>query len=41
MCGTCGCGSKAETRILNLQTGEETALSDEDKKDLIEFLKTF
>ncbi|PBB24445.1 hydrogenase nickel incorporation protein HypB [Mesorhizobium sp. WSM4307] len=28
MCGTCGCGSKAETRILNLQTGEETALSD-------------
>lgn len=29
MCGTCGCGSKAETRILNLQTGEETTLDNE------------
>ncbi|NPU26846.1 hydrogenase nickel incorporation protein HypB [Bradyrhizobium denitrificans] len=29
MCGTCGCGSKAETRLLNLQTGEETTLDDE------------
>ncbi|MER8691973.1 hydrogenase nickel incorporation protein HypB [Mesorhizobium opportunistum] len=28
MCGTCGCGAKAETRILNLQTGKETALGD-------------
>ncbi|WP_095090131.1 hydrogenase nickel incorporation protein HypB [Mesorhizobium sophorae] len=26
MCGTCGCGSKDETRILDLQTGKETAL---------------
>lgn len=29
MCGTCGCGPKADTRILNLQTGEETALRDD------------
>lgn len=29
MCGTCGCGFKAETRILNLQTGEQTDLGDE------------
>lgn len=29
MCGTCGCGAKAETRILNLQTGKETALGDD------------
>ncbi|MER8465848.1 hydrogenase nickel incorporation protein HypB [Mesorhizobium sp. M1396] len=29
MCGTCGCGTETETRILNLQTGEETALGDE------------
>ena len=29
MCGTCGCGSKAETRIVNLQTGKETTLSNE------------
>jgi len=28
MCGTCGCGDKAETRILNLETGKETTLGD-------------
>ena len=29
MCGTCGCGSKAETSILNLQTGVQRPLGDD------------
>lgn len=29
MCGTCGCGTKAETRIVNLQTGVETPLHED------------
>ncbi|MEJ2623829.1 MAG: hydrogenase nickel incorporation protein HypB [Pseudolabrys sp.] len=29
MCGTCGCGSKAEARIVNLQTGAERPLADD------------
>jgi hydrogenase nickel incorporation protein HypB len=29
MCGTCGCGTKEGTRIVNLETGKETPLDDD------------
>ncbi len=30
MCGTCGCGTKDDTRIRNMQTGEDIALLDDE-----------